>query len=362
MGNGKLAIVLPTYRFDATARHCIETVASAACEDVDVFIGDNSGDPAKWAFLRALAERSEHCHIYCHETNLGSGGNWIFLMSRQDHEFICLVSDDDIYSPDYFLAGFEELKRNPACAAASGLLLVLTWHGSRMQLELAASNVAQKAADRIATYTGFNTVPYAVHRRAAVSNHHAYMSDRPFFASYMDQFFTYAVLSQGTYVVDTQRRLFVYNNTNWANAETCAASDASYYIAVGLPEQFRHLHLMCWGVDVIHYFNSIYRPPGLSDEEALTIVKILYGRLFEQGFRQHLLANLPAIGALFSHAPDTIGTLQAMIATSCEDPLRLMSLFLVVLRVFDGALADRYEAFFANSYRPIALSSEKPGS
>lgn len=357
MSDGKLGIVLPSHRFDATAQHCIETLASLACDDMHVYIGDNSCNPEKWAFMRRAAERSRFCHVFCHATNLGAGGNWVFLMERHSHEYLCLVNDDDVLAPDYFRSGLEQLRADPRCSAASGFFLSIGWNGDRLGCEVAQSYNEPTSMERIRNYTlhpGFNATNYAVHRRADISGFEAYMRDRPLFPAYMDQFQTVTLLAQGTRTVDQTRQLYVYNNTNWVTRESIERANAGYYVAAGLPEGFKHLHLLNWAADAVHYFNSTYRPNGLSEAEAYDINAFLHDRLLRQLFVPYLLANLPAVTALLAHRPDTIKVLQAAVETPASEPARLLALFVTILRAFDDGLANRYESFVANSLRPIA--------
>jgi hypothetical protein len=360
MGNDKMAIVLMTHRFDMTARHCIETAAGMAGDDVNVFIGDNSCDPEKWAFMREVEQRFPRCNFYPHEHNLGSGGNWVFLMDRQVDEYLCLINDDDVFAPDYFLAGRDALRADRRCAAASGLFLSLGWRQGQLGVEMATPYEEANPVDRIrsyALYHGFNATNYAVHRRADVVRFQDYMRDRPFFPAYMDQFQTITLLVQGTRVVDPHRQLYVYNNSNWVTRESIDRANAGYYVAAGLPDGFKHLHLLCWAADTIHYFNSTYRPEKLSDADAAGVVDVLHDRLVRQLFVPYLLANLPAVTALLAHRPETIKVLQAAVETPANEPARMLEHFVTILRAFDEGLADRYQSFVANSLRPIARTA-----
>ncbi|RYB05953.1 glycosyltransferase family 2 protein [Lichenibacterium ramalinae] len=357
MKNNKLSILLPTFRFDATARNAIETVAAMASRDVSVHIGDNSCDPNKWAYLRGLADRSPFCYVHCHSSNIGPYGNWNFLWQQSESEFLCYVADDDIYTPDYFFAALEELRRNADCAAASGCFLALTWRAGTLHVEPSQSNLHATPVNRVAAYsrhTGINAMVSAVHRREAVAGYLAYMSERPFLPPYLDQFMTYASLAAGTCVVDARRQIFLYNNTNWVDAETITRSNERHWIECGFSTQFQQLHLLCWAVDVVHYFNSIYRPSTLDDIQSQGIIEILYSTIFHGWFLNHVAVNNDALIALFNPIPQALFALKTLIATPCEDYESIIALFVVILRSFDADIALRYEAFVARSLRPAA--------
>ena len=351
MGNGKLALVMPTYRFNATARHCIQTLASIGGGDVDVFIGDNSENPEKWAFLHKLAARSENCHIFCHERNIG-GANWSVMIRHTDHEFIAPASDDDFFTPDYYLAGRDILRANPDCAAANGLHLGFTWHGPKLEVSAPNDYRQNTAIERISAYYYWgNSLCYSVYRSCLMKGLDRYFIDRPYWPSYMDQFIAYTLLCSGKYMIDPERRLFVYNNQHWGNPETAYDQDAKWFAAGGLPRGFIHLNRLCWTADIVHFFNSTYRPAGLSDAESDAIVDSLFARMFVHEFSIHLNANAADIGELFQHAPHCVQALRQIVYTPWRDVQTFLALFVTILEAFNADLARRYQAFVGASLR-----------
>jgi|GEM_PF-5996397 len=351
MDSGKLAILMPTYRFDAVAIQNILTVAAMGRDDIGIFIGDNSENPEKWEFLRDLEGKFKNIHAFCHTKNIGAFENWLFLLERQSYEYICMASDDDIYSVDYFLAGYEELKSNPECASSCGLFLLVTPGDDRADISTAISLLSPSPVERITNYTGFNPISYAVFRRNNFTAFLSYLKSKPYLAAYNDFFQAYTFLSFGTYVVHYRAPVFVYNNDNWAEADTAWKSSAAFYIRAGLPEQFQYLHSLSWAVEAVHYFRSKYRPSTLSDDEAAAIALLLFHRWFGE-FQEQYSLNQAVIDALFDKSDEGLNALKQMLATPYEQNLKLFDQFVAILRAFNSDLAGRYADFVRDSVLP----------
>src|ERR1700704_5711731 len=123
--NGKLAILVPTYRFDARARHTIAATASLASEEIAVVIADNSENREKWDYLRLLGRLHPNIHVLTHQTNVGALRNWEFLFDRATLEFYLFIGDDDLCTPPYVRIGMELLEKHSDGSAAAGSFLMV---------------------------------------------------------------------------------------------------------------------------------------------------------------------------------------------------------------------------------------------
>ena len=65
----QLAIIIPTYRWNALAKDVLTQAASIGSDEIAVHIGDNSANPEKHAFLQELAARSTKVTVNCHPKN-----------------------------------------------------------------------------------------------------------------------------------------------------------------------------------------------------------------------------------------------------------------------------------------------------
>ena len=123
---GKLAILVPTYRFDSRARNTLAATVSLASEEVAVLIGDNSENADKWDYLDKLGALHSNIHIHRHKRNIGAARNWRFLLDQTPLAYYLFVGDDDSFTTPYVESAMQLLDENEDASAAAGRFVMVT--------------------------------------------------------------------------------------------------------------------------------------------------------------------------------------------------------------------------------------------
>src|SRR5689334_2376447 len=123
---GKVAVLVPTHRFDSRARHALAAAASLANDDVAVLIGDNSESADKRRFLETLSTLNSNVHVFCHKQNIGASRNWRFLFDKADLPYVLSIGDDDVFTPPYLESSLRLLEQHEDAAAAAGPFIMVT--------------------------------------------------------------------------------------------------------------------------------------------------------------------------------------------------------------------------------------------
>lgn len=121
----KLAILIPTVRWNNRAKALLASTIGIANEEIAVLIGDNSENDEKKEFLNKLHNINNNVIPVSHEKNIGALNNFFFLFDWcKDIEFVAIIGDDDWMTPCYFPNAGEILKKNPhinCCEAGTTL-------------------------------------------------------------------------------------------------------------------------------------------------------------------------------------------------------------------------------------------------
>ena len=125
LSSTKLAILIPSVRWNAKSRALLASCVGIANEEIAVLIGDNSENPEKKDFLRKLRKINQNIISVSHTKNIGAFNNFFFLLDWcKDIEFYALIGDDDWMTPCYYPDALEILKKNPhvsCCEAGTAL-------------------------------------------------------------------------------------------------------------------------------------------------------------------------------------------------------------------------------------------------
>lgn len=115
----RMAIIIPTFRWDSMTRSVIGSMLGVANEEVAVLIGDNSENSEKRDFLSKIQTINPNILSVSHQTNIGGKNNLLYLFDWcQDIEFIAQMADDDWMSPTYHTDSFKLLLSHPHVACA----------------------------------------------------------------------------------------------------------------------------------------------------------------------------------------------------------------------------------------------------
>jgi hypothetical protein len=104
--------------------HLLRSLSEQSRKDWKVFLLDNGCPPDKSGDIRRLiADSGLPIELFRSDANLGYAGGHNLLFARHDAEYVQILNDDAVLSPDYIsrLAAF--LERHPHHAAASGRIL-----------------------------------------------------------------------------------------------------------------------------------------------------------------------------------------------------------------------------------------------
>ena len=115
----RLAIILPTVRWNSTAKSILGSMVGVANEEVAVLVADNSESLEKREFLKALRGINPNLLAICHSRNVGGRDNFLYLYEwskRIDH--VAVMADDDWVSPTYHTDAHKTLLGSPTAASA----------------------------------------------------------------------------------------------------------------------------------------------------------------------------------------------------------------------------------------------------
>ena len=354
---GKLAILVPTYRFDARARHTLAATAALANDDVAVLIADNSENREKWTYLEKLSKLHSNVHLFCHKKNIGAFRNWTFLFQKTDLDSYLVVSDDDFCTPAYVECGLRLLQQHADASAAAGSFLMVTSSN-----KLALANSARMEATAYERCTNFrigggNSLPNSMARRSAVQPFLEYINSHPLRASFFDWFMAFMLLSQGKYYTENAGQ-YLYDISNWEDGRNCWDSNAKFYVAAGLPESFTWFHELYWGIESVHLFTGAYSPIADTQQRRDSAQFFYVNRIGE--FRR-LMANPPSastIERLVSHRVDAVEALRALVANDDAFHPLLFSWFARILAAFDAECALAYADYVRASIERAAVGGD----
>jgi glycosyl transferase family 2 len=352
---GKLAIVVPSYRFDARARHSLASSAALASEEIAVMIADNSESPDKWEFLSSLARLHSNIHIFRHRTNIGASRNWQFLIDKTSLEYCLSLADDDFCTPLYAENALALLERHADAVAAAGPFIMI---GSNNSMTVGNSGRAESSAvERCIGFRigGGNSLPSSVTRRSALLPFIAYVKGHPLKASFFDWIYAYWLLGQGKYYTEN-KGFFFYDCSNWESGEAYWRNNAKFYVEAGLPETFTLFHELYWAVELAHFFRGGYSPISNSQESAECARFFYLDRMRE--FRRSL-EHVPRARALEDSIRHRAGSIEALrLLVWNDDALhpRLFDWFSEIVAAFDPVCATAYADFARASIERAEIS------
>ena len=331
---GRLAILVPTFRFDSRARHTIAATASMASDDIAVLIGDNSEHRAKHDYLRKLANLHPNIHVFCHDKNIGASRNWQFLFDRAVLDSYLFTGDDDFFTPGYVEGALHLLEQHDDASAAAGPFIMVT---SANQMILANGGRTEASAyERCVNFPigGGNSLPNSMARRSAAQPFLDYMFSHPLKASFFDWLMSYTILARGKYYTADQG-CYLYDMANWESPESHWKNNSKFYVAAGLPESFNWFHELYWAVEFSHFFRGAYSPVE-DPAQRVDCAQFFYSNRIRVFRGQWEAPNSTAgFERLVSQRPGSVDALRALVSNDDAQHPRLFGWFSEVLAAFD---------------------------
>lgn len=358
--NAQLALMIPTYRWDALAKDTLTQAAAIGSDEILVHIGDNSANPEKHAFLKALAERSTNVFVSCHPTNIGADSNWLHLIKAQTTPYVCMAADDDSFIAAYFRTGLALVRDDPNCATASGLHVSIA-HGESngTVVNTPSERLEASPLERIRNYSGQNSICYAISPRPVIRDFARYVEVNPLQCPFNDYMLAFHLLSMGTYRMDRKGYVYLYDNSNWQLNDTFIESNARWYKGYDLPGSFAYLTRLHWAVVAVHFFSSTFRAKNLADDQATAIIAYLFDRQRKE-FATDYKRYRPAINAVFKGHAEASAALRRLMSNKYQHIAAIFDDFAIVVALFSPDVAARYRAFQTASLQPHADGINAP--
>lgn len=353
---GKLALLIPTFRFDARARHGLAAAAALASDDVAVLIADNSEKPEKWAFLDKLAALSDNVHVHCHPENVGALRNWQFLFDRANLPYYQVIGDDDVCMPEAIEAGVSMLDTEPLTATASAPFVMINSRNEMIRAN--GARLEDTAAARCIAFRigGGNSLPNSMARRGAVQPFLDYLAAHPLRASFFDWLMGFTLLAAGRYRT-TAKGYYFYDVANWESPEACWNSNAGYYRQAGLPEQFTVFHELYWAVETVHFFMGAFSPIANEAERRAATAHVYADRIAE--FRAMYRDHRATLEKMVESSPGAVEAMQRLVANTDPQRPELFEWFGRILAAFDRDAALAYVDFVQSSLARAAAGTAR---
>ncbi len=352
----QLAIIIPTYRWNALAKDVLTQAASIGSNEIAVHIGDNSANAEKHAFLDTLASRGTNVTVTRHLKNLGADNNWLHLVKAQTAPFICMAADDDCFGGAYYRSALALIRDDRNCAAAAGLLLSIAHiPGRKLPLVLPAAERSEAdPLERIRKYHGNNVLCYAIARRPVIQEFADYVERNPLQCPFNDYILAFHLLSTGVYRRDPMGYVYLFDNSHWQLNDWFIESNCRWYEGYGLPKKFGYLTRLHWAVVAVHFFCSIFRSPQLSLEEGRAIVRYLFNR--QRGeFARDFYRYKPEFDAMFRGNADAASACKRLMKNNYDGVEAIFDDFALVVSLFSPDVARRYRIFQSETLRPVSI-------
>ena len=353
----RLALIIPTYRWNDLARDVLTQAAAIGGDDIRVHIGDNSANGDKHAFLAELAARSRNVVVTCHPRNLGADPNWLHLVKAQTAPYICMAADDDFFGAPYFRAALALLAGEPGCASAGGLYFSIAHSpktGAKNRAPVLRTPVERRETDpleRIRRYNGENTICYAVSKRTVVRGFAGFVEQNPLPCPFYDYMLAFHLLSTGTYRLDRAGFAYAYDHSNWQLNDSFITSNKRWYEGYGLPDAFGYLTRLHWAVVAVHFFSSSFRSPDLPAAGAAAIAAYLFDRQRRE-FARDFYRYRSAVEALFAGHDEAAAAVRRLMTRTYAETAAIFDDFALVVGLFAPDVARRHRAFQAETLLP----------
>jgi len=197
-----VSIGIPTYNRPAGLRRTLDCILAQTYPALEILVSDNaSTDGEVVRVCQEYAQRDPRVRIYRQSTNLGSTGNFQFLLRTASAPYFMWAADDDEWDPGFVAACVCELEQG-AITAMTGSALHLRYAGKRLvqpvpHLPRTLSRAAAAAAFLRRPYP---SMIYGIHRRSEILD---FLTETSWF-DYYDCYFMVKLLLRGPAVVNPE--------------------------------------------------------------------------------------------------------------------------------------------------------------
>lgn len=114
MSQPRVTVVIPTYNRADFLKQAIESVLAQTYADFNLLISDNASADNTEQIVASFHD-PRICYRR-HKQNLGMIGNYRFVLTHPQTEFIAYLSDDDLYKPEMLSTAIDLLDQHPEAA------------------------------------------------------------------------------------------------------------------------------------------------------------------------------------------------------------------------------------------------------
>lgn len=113
-----VSVCIPAYRRPLELREAVESVLAQDFDDLEVVIGDDSGDGSDEVARAVSAVRDSRVRYVRNPTRLGMAGNWTSTLNHARGRHRALLMDDDVLLPGFVSATAKVLEADPSVGIA----------------------------------------------------------------------------------------------------------------------------------------------------------------------------------------------------------------------------------------------------
>lgn len=361
-GGHRLAVLLPTYRWNPMARAIIASLVGVASDEIAVLVADNSENPEKREFLSNVRRINPNVFAVQHKKNLGALGNFFFLYDWcAKIPFCASLADDDWMSPTYHEEGYRLLLASPGASCASAGTTLADFGDNRLHNIDQPSMRGETPFERMKAWSGeaARITMYNASVRANLSEAIAFMRETPLIGlTFNEDLWELGRLAHGDFVCATGSGSFIHYP---AHGSRVGDSNQRFYEllckGVGLQYPFVYFTGLATAV-LIAIFLMDGKSPVKDETQRVLCGQHVFGHVYRRTFLPKVTGegSREAAEALFSDKPEALEgfrryTSPDFAATPAFDR-GLLEWFIELLRVFETPgfegrplLSDRFIGF-----------------
>ncbi len=115
----KISIGMPVYNGGQTIRAALEALLNQTYKEFELIISDNASTDETQAICEAYASRDDRIRYVRQPKNLGSAGNFKYVLDEAIGEYFLWAAADDIRSNDFLEVNLRFLENNPDYVAST---------------------------------------------------------------------------------------------------------------------------------------------------------------------------------------------------------------------------------------------------
>lgn len=114
-----VSIGLPVYNGEKVIARAIKSLLGQTFSGFELIISDNASNDATADICKSYAAIDDRIKYVRQPNNIGSVGNFRFVLDQSVGEYFMWAADDDVRTPGFIAANLEILDQDPACAFSS---------------------------------------------------------------------------------------------------------------------------------------------------------------------------------------------------------------------------------------------------